>query len=876
MFALIATGGITVDGSGNPAVAGYIFDIMASSSTDLLLVKFNAALSPSWNRTYDHGGFDGMNMELSIGGLPVAAAQAGFAGSGELILSGAVLTTCVPADIFVRRYSAAGGVQWTRIYDGPPMPNYVEAATDVSGNVYVGGSAGTDPFLLKYSGAGAFQWVKLPNYGCMGGAGGIVQQGGNVYLSIGVFNDKVLIEKYNSAGSQIGSYPFYFPFSVAGPLAIDLVGNIYMAGTFANSTTFADDMYVAKYNSIGTLQWTRTLTRAVDDSPQGIALDGLGGVYVVESTTKYSAGGENKMCLVKLDVSGQVTWTRTYSSSSSLETACFSVTVSGTNVYLSGVESDPASGAMWGRIYKLDSAGNEVWTRNYNGGQDAAFFGSAVSTSSNIYLAGSIGSAVVPSWNMLTVSYDPAGSLRWNESYDSGKAHDSGHGLAFGSVYVAGDNGTDVLLVKYTANASLISSLAIDPGNASLGQPVLVVLSVTNLGSADALGVTPGLDVNTGGGFVSFVSGPPPGPVVIGGGGSQKFTWTYNASGAGTVTFTGTASGQDSESGAAVLTRGSAVLVIHNAAELKSSLSYSSAVVNPGQLFTVYLTVTNTGIVSLAGILPSIDLNTGGGLVSTFNGPFPAGPVSLAVGSSTTFTWTYSASGAGVVSLCATAFVTGTIYTVSTGFVVISTNAPALTSVMTVAPVSALRGGETFEVRFTVSNSGSYTTTLTRPSLVLSNNALARIDSAPSEAGEIAVTAGSSVTFIWRLTVLSRDSAALVLTATSQGTSAQVSVTIRSKPGGAIVAYPNPVTKDWMDIYLRLENDASAVSVEAYDSAIHQVFSGKWGTVPLYDGTLKVEGMGNWAPGVYLLRVRATLVDGKEQKFPVIKVVVKR
>ncbi|MEK7476483.1 MAG: Ig-like domain-containing protein, partial [Candidatus Coatesbacteria bacterium] len=116
-------------------------------------------------------------------------------------------------------------------------------------------------------------------------------------------------------------------------------------------------------------------------------------------------------------------------------------------------------------------------------------------------------------------------------------------------------------------------------------------------------------------------------------------------------------------------------------------------------------------------------------------------------------------------------------------------------------------------------------------------------------------------------------------------TSATVSVTVTPAPvapgpalrrfADPVVAYPNPVAGNVMNVALNLDADAEVVHVVAYNSAMQLSYDGEWRNVTLADGGVQIKGMNAWAPGVYLLRARATLVSGEVQGFPVLKVVVK-
>ena len=75
-------------------------------------------------------------------------------------------------------------------------------------------------------------------------------------------------------------------------IATDSSDNVYVTGTTwggldGNSNSGHDDLYVVKYNSSGTKQWTKQLGTTSDETAYGIATDSSGNVYV----TGYTAGG---------------------------------------------------------------------------------------------------------------------------------------------------------------------------------------------------------------------------------------------------------------------------------------------------------------------------------------------------------------------------------------------------------------------------------------------------------------------------------------------------------------------------------------------------------------------------------------------------------
>ena len=131
--------------------------------------------------------------------------------------------------------------------------------------------------------------------------------------------------KYNSSGTkqwtkQLGS-------SVrdsANGITIDSSGNIYVTGmTFGgldwNTSAGANDLFVIKYNSSGTRQWTKQLGSASTDAANGVATDSSGNVYVAGVTYGGLDGnskGNSDLFVVKYNSSGTKQWTKQLGSSS--------------------------------------------------------------------------------------------------------------------------------------------------------------------------------------------------------------------------------------------------------------------------------------------------------------------------------------------------------------------------------------------------------------------------------------------------------------------------------------------------------------------------------------------------------------------------------
>ena len=96
-------------------------------------------------------------------------------------------------------------------------------------------------------------------------------------------------------------------------------GNIYVAGTASsgafggNTAAGGDDIFLVKYNSSGTKQWTKTYGSSSGDKAQGgVATDSSGNAYVAgytrggldSNTLAGSANDDEDYFIVKFDSNG--------------------------------------------------------------------------------------------------------------------------------------------------------------------------------------------------------------------------------------------------------------------------------------------------------------------------------------------------------------------------------------------------------------------------------------------------------------------------------------------------------------------------------------------------------------------------------------------
>jgi len=318
--------------------------------------------------------------------------------------------------------------------------------------------------------------------------------------------------------------------------------------------------------------------------------------------------------------------------------------------------------------------------------------------------------------------------------------------------------------------ALLAAGLSLQPSTACPGDPVLVLLTVTNTGQSTARGVAAGVPLLTGTGGIAGLTGPTPGfPADLAGGSTMTFTWTCTAASSGSVIATMTVTGADGNGGwplaASVV---SASLDIHATGALAAALAVPSPL-STGQWFAVTLTVTNSGAGAVTGVVPDLTVAPGTPLLTLQSGPVPPGPLVLAAGGAATFTWTYSVSGSGPVGFSATA--TGidgcaTRLAAGTGAATLETRA-ALAASLTALPAVRFAGQGILLV-LTLSNTGQATATGLAVSSVLSaGTGIATVDAGPWPPLPSTLAGNTVLTFTWTCTAVADGVVDFTTTATA-------------------------------------------------------------------------------------------------------------
>ncbi len=329
-----------------------------------------------------------------------------------------------------------------RVYNGSKWVCTLSNASDISPNITSIASAGGNGYDIGQS-------IAVDNAGNVYITGQF--EGTAAFGSISITSaggTDVFIAKYNRAGQlqwvkSAGGGGNEFGFGIAA----DTGGNVYITGIYHTTTTFENttftsagnsDLYIAKYSTNGIMQWVRSAGGPNNDLGNSIAVDAAGNAYI----TGY--------------FQGTATFGTTTVTSTPLPFDDILIAKYTTDGNFQWVKSAGGSGGDFGFDIAADSGGNVYVTGTYSG---TAFFDGTPLTSEGTV-------------DMFLAKYNTNGGKEWVRSA-GGSSIERAQGVAVdgnGNVYISGtfmetvrfenkyvtSSGVfDIFIAKYSANGSV-------------------------------------------------------------------------------------------------------------------------------------------------------------------------------------------------------------------------------------------------------------------------------------------------------------------------------------------------------------------------------------------------------------------------------------
>ena len=352
----------------------------------------------------------------------------------------------------VARGEAPYNIAWSRQIGTSTFDASESVAVDGLGNAYMSGwthgslagpnSGGSNPFLFKYDPSGNVVWSRQIGSGSGDQSLSVaVDQLGNAYISgytsgsLGgpnVGGPDAFLVKYDTSGSlawskQIGTSQTDVSYAVA----VDGSGNSYVSGrtdgSLGGPNAGAGDAFLTKFAASGNVLWSRQIGTGSNEDIVTVAADALGNAYITGRTFG-ALGGPNAggadVFLTKYNPSGSLVWTKQIGTSGWDLSESVAVDVLG-NVYITGTTPGSLGGTSAGGIdvflFKYDASGNVVWSRQFGTGENEFNFSVAVDDLGNAYVGG-VASGSGPTAGSADASltkFDSSGNFLWSKQIGS-------------------------------------------------------------------------------------------------------------------------------------------------------------------------------------------------------------------------------------------------------------------------------------------------------------------------------------------------------------------------------------------------------------------------------------------------------------------------
>lgn len=321
-------------------------------------------------------------------------------------------------DIFIAKYNSQGGLLWVKLAGGDNnesgnaiqykngflyLTGYFNDTTWFGGNRMISRGS-SDAFIAKYDKDGSFIWVKQ--------AGGV---NGDLGISIDV----------DDAGDIFVAGTF------RSSMTLDAIN--------LTSPNFYDESFYARYDANGNVIWAKATRGNNPNQIAGVAFDHdhsffitgfFGGNFTIGSTTVNSSTSSYDIFLAKIDANGDLDWLKKAGSTyeDAAHGVCSDLNGNPSIVgYFAGTayfDSHTVTYSDYNDVFvaRYDSSGNNLWVRAGRGHQLDVGWGIATDNNGNVFATGMFQDYIDFDGNIIhvnnlrdifLVSYTPNGDVRW-------------------------------------------------------------------------------------------------------------------------------------------------------------------------------------------------------------------------------------------------------------------------------------------------------------------------------------------------------------------------------------------------------------------------------------------------------------------------------
>jgi hypothetical protein len=278
---------------------------LTSTMGGLIVTKHFSGGSVIWTKLINGISYATLSLDKA-GNIYVTGAvtSATFCGSSNTIILPPLSLNYTEVELFIAKYDNNGEILWVKRWGYTNAEDVsTSIKTDLAGNSYITGISRKDPhqggpasnnFVLKYDTEGNLLWSKSSNW--QGDACAVdsdLDQNGNFYIT-GSFNfsaffdsfvlstntsHSIFIVKYDTNGNIIWAKKDGTSYDEAKGISVDRTGNFYVTGSHGGPSSFGNiilgptkGMFVAKYDSTGSVLWARHASQPTPGIMSGIAI----------------------------------------------------------------------------------------------------------------------------------------------------------------------------------------------------------------------------------------------------------------------------------------------------------------------------------------------------------------------------------------------------------------------------------------------------------------------------------------------------------------------------------------------------------------------------------------------------------------------------
>jgi uncharacterized protein (TIGR02145 family) len=231
-------------------------------------------------------------------------------------------------------------------------------------------------------------------------------------------------------------------------------GGYIIAGSTDSFGAGDSDIYLIKTNAVGDTTWTKTIGGTGFEVAHTV-IQAYDGGYIILGYTYSLGAGDSDIYLIKIDINGNVLWSKTYGGTG--EEICQSIQKTTDEGYIiSGFTNSYGAGLYDSYIVKTNTTGDTLWTRTY-GGTSTEKGGKVQQTSDGGYIvSGYTESFGAGGRDVYLVKTDPWGDIIWTKTY-GGTSNDEGQSvyqtldggyIISGETYSFGAGNRDIYLLK--------------------------------------------------------------------------------------------------------------------------------------------------------------------------------------------------------------------------------------------------------------------------------------------------------------------------------------------------------------------------------------------------------------------------------------------